>query len=121
MMRAPSSLLLSVLLLPAAAAAQTMPVPGCSAFENQVLAHYVPRMTQALFQGNLALFKALADESNPKLSQDCQAAIYRQQALQRQQQQMQSIQRPPSIQEHSDGGLSNGSVYCGPSGCMSLQ
>jgi hypothetical protein len=26
-----------------------------------------------------------------------------------------------SVIRHGDGGLSNGSVYCGPSGCMSLQ
>lgn len=99
-------------------------VAGCSNAENQVLARYVPPMTQAFLNGNLQLYKALADEANAKLSPACQDAIMQQQQRQRQQQTPQRARRPgggSGINDHGGGAYSNSDVYCGPGGCVPLR
>ena len=115
-------LLCVAFLIPFGTAIAQVPVSGCSAAENQLMAQYMPAMTQAFQQRNWGLFKALGDEVNPKLSANCQNAIMVQ-TMNKNKQPSSSggTYAPGTIQRHSDGGLSNGSVYCGKTGCTSLK
>lgn len=98
---------------------------GCSAEENRLLAENMPRMIEALLQGDVALFQDLANATNARLSPPCQMAIMHQQQRQVQQQRM-SPRRPYSggsrVIEGSDGTLYGPGVACPPTGgCILTQ